>query len=95
MSSLILIFSVAFVFKVLGVAKKGLMKGIWESIEMVGRIIGWIIGILLLFICAVIAIFLIFGIVKGTLILITLSILIYYIYGHIKNRFTKLIQKRD
>ena len=95
MSSLILIFSVAFVFKVLGVAKKGLMKGIWESIEMVGRIIGWIIGILLLFICAVIAIFLIFGIVKGTLILITLSILIYYIYGHIKNRFTKPIQKRD
>jgi hypothetical protein len=95
MSSLILIFSVAFVFKVLGVAKQGIIKGIWESIEMVGRIIGWIIGILLLFICAVIGIFLIFGIVKGTLILITLSILIYYIYGHIKNRFTKLIQKGD
>jgi hypothetical protein len=95
MSSLILIFSVAFVFKVLGVAKKGLMRGIWESIEMVGRIIGWIVGILLLIICSVIGIFLIFGIVKGTLILILLSILIYNIYGHIKNRFTKLIQKGD
>jgi hypothetical protein len=95
MSSLILIFSVAFVFKVLGVAKQGIIKGIWESIEMVGRIIGWIVGILLLIICAVIAIFLIFGIVKGTLILILLSILIYNIYGYIKNRFTKLIQKGD
>jgi hypothetical protein len=95
MSSLILIFSAAFVFKVLGVAKRGLMKGIWESIEMVGRIIGWIVGILLFIICAVISIFLIFGVVKGTLILITLSILIYNIYGHIKNRFAKLIQKGD
>jgi len=86
MSSLVLLFSTAFVFKVLGVAKKGLMKGIWESIEMVGRIIGWIVGILLLIICAVVGLFLIFGIVKASLILITLSILIYYIYGHIKNR---------
>jgi hypothetical protein len=93
MSSLILIFSVAFVFKVLGVAKRGIVKGIWESIEMVGRIIGWIVGILLLIICSVIGIFLIFGMVKGTLIVVTLSILIYYIYGHIKNRFAKFIQK--
>jgi hypothetical protein len=89
MSSLVLLFSAAFVFKVLGVAKRGLIKGIWESIEMVGRVIGWIVGILLLIICVVIGIFLIFGIVKGTLILITLSILIYYIYGHIKHRFKK------
>jgi len=95
MSSLILIFSVAFVFKVLGFIKKGIIKGIWESIEMVGRVIGWIVGILLLIICAVISIFLIFGIARGTLIVVTLSILIYYIYGHIKNRFAKFIQKGD
>ena len=89
MSSLILIFSSVFVFKVLGVVKRGIIKGIWESIEMVGRIIGWIVGILLLIICSIAAIFLIFGIVKGTLILITLTFLIYYIYGHIKNRYPK------
>ena len=89
MSSLVLIFSAAFVFKVLGVAKRGIIKGIWESIEMVGRVIGWVIGILLLIICSVIGIFIIFGVVKGTLIVITLSILVYYIYGHIKNRFKK------
>jgi hypothetical protein len=55
MSTILVLFSAAFVFKVLGVVKRGIVKGMWESIEMVGRVIGWVLGIVVLIVSLITA----------------------------------------
>ena len=57
MSSIITLFSVVFLYKVLGVVKRGIIKGIWESIEMVDRIVGWVVGIILLIVSLITILF--------------------------------------
>ena len=57
MSSIITLFSVVLVYKVLGIVKQGIIKGIWESIEMVGRIVGWVVGIILLIVSLITILF--------------------------------------
>ena len=57
MSSLLLIFSTVIMYKSIAIAKKGLIKGVWESIEFVGRAVGWVIGIIILIVSLISIIF--------------------------------------